>query len=254
MIPRNLRPGPPPTWFIALAVFAVFQPGSIKAQQFNDHDRRMLYNTCRPMAVMVESVSNDARKIGLNEERLRVAAETQLRTVGLYTNSIRAWGWDGSLLYVQVHVVGAAFDVSVEYHKGGEDRRGYQEPQRGNLAGAQSRTDTPWVAFRDRLAAHPRAATCSRASACSGTAFAPRTRCWAAPPRWRPDHRRAIMVAHPWVPGGVPAGEREGLPRLLSREKARMALSAIFNQSDLPARDQPPESPAAEPETGSRTH
>ena len=120
MSPRNRRPVRLPTWFVALAVFAVFQLGPIKAQHINDQDRRRLYNACRPMAVVVKRLSNDARKIGLTEHRLWLAAVTHLRPVGLYSDPYDRAKTDGSVLYVSAHVFGSAFNVSVEYHKGGE--------------------------------------------------------------------------------------------------------------------------------------
>ncbi len=116
---RNLLIGRLPTWFVALAVFAVIQPGSIKAQHINDHDRRRLYNACRPMAVVVKRLSNDAKRIGLTEHRLWLAAVTHLRPVGIYSDSYDRTKTDGSVLYVSAHVVGSGFNVSVEYHKGG---------------------------------------------------------------------------------------------------------------------------------------
>ena len=91
-----------------------------QGQHINDQDRRRLYNACRPMAVVVKRLSNDARKIGLTEHRLWLAAVTHLRPVGLYSDPYDRAKTDGPVLYVSAHVFGSAFNVSVEYHKGGE--------------------------------------------------------------------------------------------------------------------------------------
>ena len=92
--------------------------GPINAQHINDHDRRMLYNGCRRMAVVVKGLSNDAEKIGLTEHRLWLAAVMHLRPVGLDTDLYDRDKTDGSIPYVSAHVFGPGFNVSVEYHKG----------------------------------------------------------------------------------------------------------------------------------------
>ena len=63
----------------------------------------------------MERLGDDARDIGLNEARLRVAADSRLRAARLHTSDpSRA---DYSSLYVNVNVAGPAFSISLEYGK-----------------------------------------------------------------------------------------------------------------------------------------
>ena len=82
-------------------------------------DRRIerfdLFNACRPMRLVVESLHAAAKDIGLTKERLRVAAESRLRAARMYTDSHDAA--DFSYLYVKVGVTKRAFDIDVSYSK-----------------------------------------------------------------------------------------------------------------------------------------
>ena len=80
-----------------------------------DIERFQLFNACRPMSLVVEDLNDDARDIGLNESRLRVAADSRLRAARLYTSDRSRAGF--SRLYVNVNVVGPAFNISLEYDK-----------------------------------------------------------------------------------------------------------------------------------------
>ena len=82
------------------------------AQEVTDIDRFQLFNNCDPMALVVESLHDDAADIGLTDERLQFAAESRLRGARLYTSDrSRAY------LYVNVTVAGKAFSTSLKYAK-----------------------------------------------------------------------------------------------------------------------------------------
>ena len=78
-------------------------------------ERFQLFNACRPMTLVVEYLSDYAKEIGLNREALQAAAESRLRAARLYTEDYVNTGL--AHLYVDVHVVGQAFHISLEYKK-----------------------------------------------------------------------------------------------------------------------------------------
>ena len=117
-----------PALLIALAVVAGIQPGFALAQEdglddlftepcseADDADRFQLCNSCRPMELVVEGLNNDAKKIGLTEERLKVAAESRLRAARLYTDSWSAAS--GAFLYINVNAFRNSFSLLVQYNK-----------------------------------------------------------------------------------------------------------------------------------------
>ncbi len=73
--------------------------------------RFKLFNECKPMKLIVEGLHDDASKIGLTEVQLQAAAESRLRSARLYDAA------ETPYLYVQVNVVGPAYNISVEYNK-----------------------------------------------------------------------------------------------------------------------------------------
>ena len=81
-------------------------------QEVTDIDRFQLFNNCDPMALVVESLHDDAADIGLTEERLQFAAESRLRGARLYTSDRSR-----PYLYVNVNVAGKAFSTSLKYVK-----------------------------------------------------------------------------------------------------------------------------------------
>ena len=74
-----------------------------------------LYNAGRPMELLIESLGNEERKIGLSEESLQAAAESRLRAARLYTEDWKRAA--NAYLYVNVNVVGPAYSISVKYEK-----------------------------------------------------------------------------------------------------------------------------------------
>ena len=100
-----------------LAVLMAFYPGSVRAQEpTTSLERFRLFNACRPMALVIESMSEGAAAIGLTKELLQAAAESRLRAARLYTEDLSSRS-DYSYLYVNVNVVGPASSISVEYKK-----------------------------------------------------------------------------------------------------------------------------------------
>lgn len=84
----------PPVWAEELTV----------EEQF---DRFNLWNWCQPFNLLVEYLSNDAKKIGLTRERIQTAVESRLRGTRIFS--------DDDLyphFYVQVSVVGSGFSIS----------------------------------------------------------------------------------------------------------------------------------------------
>ena len=78
-------------------------------------DRFALWNDCRPVRLLVQNLINDAADIGLKKEAISVAVRSRLRAARLYTAEM---GWPpSSWLYINVNIVGAAFNITVEYNK-----------------------------------------------------------------------------------------------------------------------------------------
>ncbi len=78
-------------------------------------ERFALWNDCRPIRLVVQDLGDDAADIGLKWEAISVAVRSRLRAARLYTAEM---GWPPqSQLYINVNIVGAAFDITVEYNK-----------------------------------------------------------------------------------------------------------------------------------------
>ena len=78
-------------------------------------NRFQLFNTCRPVRLVVETVNADAHAIGLTKAILQDCAESRLRTARLYTESEQVA--QGAYLYVNVNVATPAFSISTLYYK-----------------------------------------------------------------------------------------------------------------------------------------
>ena len=98
-----------------LFLAALIVPAAIAQATASQRECFELYNAGRPMDLLVESLGNGARKIGLSEESLQAAAESRLRAARLYTEDRKKAG--DAYLYVNVNVVGRAFNVSLRYNK-----------------------------------------------------------------------------------------------------------------------------------------
>lgn len=67
------------------------------------------------MRLVLEGLPDQAGAIGLTEQTLRAAAESRLRAARLYTEDRERAG--SSYLYVNVNMVGQAFNVFLSYRK-----------------------------------------------------------------------------------------------------------------------------------------
>ncbi len=85
-------------------------------------ERFQLYNACRPLQVVVEDLDDDAKKIGLSEQRVHTAVEARLWAARLYTKSYQEADW--ASLYVNINVVSSAFNINVKYRKRTTDKYG----------------------------------------------------------------------------------------------------------------------------------
>ena len=86
-----------------------------QAETTEQRERRelfQLYNECSPMSLVIESLSEDAEEMGLTRDRLTLAAESRLRSAGLYDDVVAV-----SYFYVRVTVVGSTFSVAAQYKK-----------------------------------------------------------------------------------------------------------------------------------------
>ena len=71
-----------------------------------------LFDDCKPMFLLVEGLSPGALEIGLTVDALQAAVESRLRAARLYDSESSA-----PYLYVNVHVVGDAHHIKLEYRK-----------------------------------------------------------------------------------------------------------------------------------------
>ena len=88
---------------------------TVQAQAISDEGPFELFNACRPMMLVVEGLTPGAQAVGLTEERIRLAAESRLRAARLYTESIEKA--NSTYLYINIHVVGRAHNITVKYRK-----------------------------------------------------------------------------------------------------------------------------------------
>ncbi|MCY4584606.1 MAG: hypothetical protein OXB98_01065 [Bryobacterales bacterium] len=88
-------------------------------------ERFQLFNACRPMNLTI-TLADDKAAIGLTKEALQAAVESRLRAARLYTEDYAKS--NGSWLFVNVLVVGRAFNITVLYHKMVTDEFGVTSP------------------------------------------------------------------------------------------------------------------------------
>ena len=70
-----------------------------------------LYNKCNKIALVVEDLSEDAKKIKLTREAIINSAESRLRSARIYDKDAYEY------LYVNVNVVGYGFSIGAEFKK-----------------------------------------------------------------------------------------------------------------------------------------
>lgn len=99
----------------AVVALLVASPAIGRANQENADawlDYFQLFNECRPMYLLIERLSGDEADIGLTEARIQTMVEARLRSARLYDGSVRS-----PYLYVQVTVVGRAFNFGISFKK-----------------------------------------------------------------------------------------------------------------------------------------
>ena len=101
---------------VLLAILAASQADRALAQEVSSFDRFKLFNECRPMHLIVESLPADAAEIDLAKASIQVAVESRLRSARLFYD-FDSESTFGPYLYVNVNVVGRAFNTSLEYNK-----------------------------------------------------------------------------------------------------------------------------------------
>ena len=99
--------------YLVLAALALsFATPGAAEQTFNERYAEFeLFANCEPMDLIVEGLGSDATEIGLTEEKIQAAVESRLRSARLYDSNAYPY------LYVNVNVIGIAFNISVEYKK-----------------------------------------------------------------------------------------------------------------------------------------
>ena len=88
--------------------------GATVEESKNRIARFKLFADCRPMYLVVESLSPHASKIGLTKEAIRAAAESRLRSARLYRSTLSA---PYHHLYINVNVDGRGLSISLRFKK-----------------------------------------------------------------------------------------------------------------------------------------
>ena len=78
-------------------------------------ERFELWSECAPVWLVVESLSSDARGIGLTKERIQPIVESRLRGGRIYGDN--EYESLGSYLYVNVGVVGNSFSIGLSFRQ-----------------------------------------------------------------------------------------------------------------------------------------
>ena len=99
---------------LLLSALALPFSASGAAGEIADRKRFQLFTGCHPMFLVVEGLSDGASKIGLTKEDIRAAAESRLRSARLYDSGASHYLY---VLYVNVNVVGRAFNIDLEFKK-----------------------------------------------------------------------------------------------------------------------------------------
>ena len=112
---------------VALALVLAVPSGA--AEKVTWYDRFGLWNGCRPVDVLVVSLSDDAGKIGLRREDIETTVRSRLRGArihdGVPPHGEPGWvGWmvrhrsyGEPFLYVDISVVSLAFDIEVGFRR-----------------------------------------------------------------------------------------------------------------------------------------
>ena len=109
----------------ALALALVLAVPAGAAEEITDRDRFKLWNNCKPMDLVVESLDKDL-DIGLTTEAILVAVRSRLRAARLYEADAFPY------LYVNVSGLSLAFVIQIYY------KRWLADPASGNAGFAST--------------------------------------------------------------------------------------------------------------------
>ena len=109
--------------FILAAAILYAVAGSAAAGEPSEFDRFALWNDCGP--VVPDANVDGGDEIGLTEESIATAARSRFRAARLYSGdfavTLRAIAGRGASLRLDVHIVGPAFNVAVDFVKPVQD-------------------------------------------------------------------------------------------------------------------------------------
>ena len=100
---------------LAAASLAVAVAVSVSAEEVSELDRFQLWNECRPMRLVVEGLPDGATAIDLTKDAIKIAVRSRLRAARIYSEDYGEAAW--AYLYINVNVVGHAFDIMTDYGK-----------------------------------------------------------------------------------------------------------------------------------------
>ena len=99
-------------WLVIASLLATSPAAS--ADEVSYYDRFELWNGCKDVKLLVESLSDDAGEIALRKEDIETAVRSRLRGARIYDDRTSAY------LYVNINVVGIAFNIDVQFNRGVE--------------------------------------------------------------------------------------------------------------------------------------
>ena len=99
---------------VAVAVALALMPAGAMAE-VSDYERFQLDNGCFPFQLVVGYSEKEAGSIDLSKERIETVVRSRLRAARLYEDPSERQ--TASLLYVYVHLVGAAYSYDLSFHK-----------------------------------------------------------------------------------------------------------------------------------------
>lgn len=95
-----------------VAVALVLEVPTVAAEGASENDRFQLWNNCRPVGLVVERLSDQAKAIGLSKSRVATAVRSRLRAARMYAQD-RAM----TRVYIDVQIHKRAMGITLEYWK-----------------------------------------------------------------------------------------------------------------------------------------
>ena len=106
--------------YLSIIILLCLAAVSAVAGEVSEHDRFQLWNGCKPLAIFVSQINENATAIGLTKEQVEVAARSRLRAARIYASEVKP---GQSSIYVNVDIgKSGTFLVSVELLKLLEDK------------------------------------------------------------------------------------------------------------------------------------